>query len=119
MEGILYSVLSWLKIRPVLINKNNPNLNSFLKDLVKILREQNVEIYVEDELKELGDKIFSDKQIWNREFLDYKVVIGLVNSDQEAIDKINKYSGGHSATIMTNNENAAKILTAGSPQFDR
>jgi glutamate-5-semialdehyde dehydrogenase len=32
-----------------------------------------------------------------RRVLDYKIVIGTTNSDQEAIDKINKYCGGHLA----------------------
>jgi hypothetical protein len=37
--------------------------------------------------------------IWYEEFLDYKIVIGTTNSDQEA-KKINKYCGGHSASII-------------------
>ena len=92
----------------VLIDEKIPNLNSFLIDLVETLKEKDVEIFVEEELKNLGDKTFTDKSIWNEEFLDYKVVIGLVKSEEEAIDKINKYSGGHSATIITDNVNAAK-----------
>ena len=42
--------------------------------------------------------------IWYEEFLDYKIVIGTVNSDLEAIEKINKYCGGHSASIITEND---------------
>jgi glutamate-5-semialdehyde dehydrogenase len=42
--------------------------------------------------------------VWYEEFLDYKIVIGTTNSDQEAIDKINKYCGGHSASIITRND---------------
>ncbi len=38
----------------------------------------------------------------------YKIVIGTVDSDQEAIDKINHYCGGHSASIITENEVTAQ-----------
>ena len=34
-------------------------------------------------------------------------MIGVAKDQQEAIDKINKYSGGHSATILTENQEAA------------
>ena len=46
--------------------------------------------------------------IWYEEFLDYKIVIGTTNSDQEAIEKINKYCGGHSASIITQNDAVAQ-----------
>ncbi len=40
-----------------------------------------------------------------------KIVIGIVDGVSEAVEKINKYSGGHSATIVTANaETAEKFL---------
>ena len=47
-------------------------------------------------------------EIWYEEFLDYKIVIGSVSSNQEAIAKINKYCGGHSAAIITESEITAQ-----------
>jgi glutamate-5-semialdehyde dehydrogenase len=41
------------------------------------------------------------------EFLDYKIVIGAVKSNKEAVEKINRYSGGHSAVIITENKEVA------------
>lgn len=88
----------------VLIDSNLPNWENFAKQLVTELHKYNVEV--------LGDTAFANatqvqkieyEEIWYEEFLNYKIVIGIVNSDDEAVAKINKYSGGHSASIITEN----------------
>jgi glutamate-5-semialdehyde dehydrogenase len=88
----------------VLIDCNLKNWEDFAKKLVAELQKYKVTI--------LGDERFSkianvpqieSELIWYEEFLNYKIVIGVVNSDQEAIEKINKYCGGHSASIITEN----------------
>src|SRR5690606_8213782 len=43
-------------------------------------------------------------------FLALKIVLAEVNSLDEAIEKINKYSGGHSAAILTEDKNEATLL---------
>jgi glutamate-5-semialdehyde dehydrogenase len=43
--------------------------------------------------------------IWYEESLDI-IVIGTTNSDEEAIEKTNKYCGGHSASITKNEDTA-------------
>jgi glutamate-5-semialdehyde dehydrogenase len=53
---------------------------------------------------------YGSEDIWYKEFLDYKIVIGSVDSTDEAIAKINKYSGGHSAVIITKNDETAKVF---------
>jgi glutamate-5-semialdehyde dehydrogenase len=93
----------------VLIDTNLSNWESFAQQIVAHLQQYNVTI--------LGDQkvatatrvppIESDL-IWYEEFLDYKIVIGTVDSDQEAIAKINHYCGGHSASIITENEATAQ-----------
>ena len=50
---------------------------------------------------------FDDEKTWFEEFLDYKIVIGSVSSLEEAILKINTYGGGHSAVIITKNNDTA------------
>ena len=40
--------------------------------------------------------------------MDYKIVIGAISSNQEAIAKINTYCGGHSAAIITKSETTAQ-----------
>ncbi|MCF8322477.1 MAG: glutamate-5-semialdehyde dehydrogenase [Flavobacterium sp.] len=88
----------------VLIDENLPNWNDFATKIVGELQKYKVEI--------LGDLVFAkatqipvieNDQIWYEEFLNYKIVIGTVNSTEEAIAKINQYSGGHSASIITEN----------------
>jgi len=93
----------------VLIDTALPNWEAFGKQLVEELKKYKVEI--------LGDTAFANaaqvpaienEEIWYEEFLNYKIVIGVVNSDEEAIAKINKYCGGHSASIITQNNAAAQ-----------
>lgn len=93
----------------VLIDTNLPNWGTFAKNIISELQKRSVTV--------LGDATISkvtnvpqieSEAIWHEEFLDYKIVIGTVNSNQEAIDKINTYCGGHSASIITQNELVAK-----------
>lgn len=92
----------------VLIDQNLPNYNDFVKRLLERLSEFNVEVFVDQELSSFdGVKTVTDQDIWYEEFLDYKIVIGLVDSVEESISKINKYSGGHSSSIITKDQQTA------------
>ncbi|MEK7856074.1 MAG: aldehyde dehydrogenase family protein, partial [Acidobacteriota bacterium] len=52
-----------------------------------------------------------DEAIWYEEFLAAKMAIGVVDGLDDAIAKINKYSGGHSASIVTSNAaNAERFM---------
>jgi glutamate-5-semialdehyde dehydrogenase len=93
----------------VLIDTKLPNWELFAKQLVAELQKYKVEV--------LGDERFSKATninqiesdlIWYEEFLNYKIVIGVIDSNKEAIAKINKYSGGHSASIITTNDAVAQ-----------
>ena len=93
----------------VLIDNRIPNFEGFTAMLIEALTEAKVEILVDQSLETFKNtKALSDENIWYEEFLDYKIVIGTVNSDSEAIAKINKYCGGHSASIITKNDNIAQ-----------
>jgi glutamate-5-semialdehyde dehydrogenase len=92
----------------VLIDRNLPGLSSFLEKLTGALHENGVEIKVFEELKELHQtELVKDADIWAEEFLDYKILIGLVDDLAQAKDMINQYGGGHSATILTSDEDLA------------
>ncbi|MEL0653362.1 glutamate-5-semialdehyde dehydrogenase, partial [Algibacter sp. TI.3.09] len=54
------------------------------------------------------EKLINDDSIWYQEFLEMKCCFGTENSVFDAIEKINEYSGGHSATVMTTNSDIAK-----------
>ncbi|MDC1227102.1 glutamate-5-semialdehyde dehydrogenase [Algibacter sp.] len=95
----------------VLVDKNLPNKNEFIQKLISKLKASKIEI--------LGDKAtcqfdeisaFESDDIWYEEFLDYKIVIGEIESNADAIAKINTYSGGHSSSIITRDEDEAKVF---------
>lgn len=97
----------------VLIHSELPNKATFINSLISKLKESNVAILGDEKISnhEEVNPIESDA-IWNEEFLDYKIVIGEITSTEEAITKINNYSGGHSAVIVTKNDSESDRFMA-------
>lgn len=96
-------------IDKILIDSRLPNKEEFLKELTGKLAENNVRIVADRTLQDLeGVKPLENEDEWYQEFLDYKALIGEVDSVSEAIAKINKYSGGHSSSIISMDDNAAQ-----------
>lgn len=93
----------------VLIDINLPNWEVFSNQLIRALQERKVTVLGDATIAKATQipPIDSD-DIWHEEFLDYKIVIGTVSSNQEAIAKINTYCGGHSAAIITESETTAQ-----------
>ncbi|WP_010523462.1 glutamate-5-semialdehyde dehydrogenase [Aquimarina agarivorans] len=97
----------------VLIDADLPNKVTFEAELLKRLRASNVEILGDANFaKDNNVSVIPNDAIWHEEFLDYKIVIGNIANTLEAIEKINEYSGGHSATIVTTAEAAADNFMA-------
>ena len=95
----------------VIIDENLPNKEAFIQDLIQKLKEFKVKILGDEQLSKYeGVSAFEDEKIWFEEFLDYKIVLGSVTSITEAIEKINKYGGGHSAVIVTTNKKEAEFF---------
>jgi glutamate-5-semialdehyde dehydrogenase len=93
----------------VLIDTRLPNFEGFVAILIEELKESNVEVIVDESLKSFEDtETLQNEDIWYEEFLDYKIVLGSINSKSDAIAKINKYCGGHSAAIITKNNKVAQ-----------
>ena len=93
----------------VLIDTNLDHWETFAQQIVNELQEHNVTVLGDQKVADTtGIPQIESDLIWYEEFLDYKIVIGTVNSDQEAIAKINQYCGGHSASIITENEVTAQ-----------
>lgn len=89
----------------VLIASEIPDKENFVKHLIAMLKESNVEILLDDHLDQYKDTYkITDESVWYEEFLDYRIVIGEVKNMEEAINRINKYSGGHSSAIITQNK---------------
>ncbi|WP_121667824.1 glutamate-5-semialdehyde dehydrogenase [Mesonia aquimarina] len=97
----------------VLIDKNIPNYETKLKELQEVMKKVNVDILVDNKVgKTLSneDKI-PNEDIWYEEFLALKILLAEVDGLDQAIEMINKYSGGHSASILTEDkEKAAKFM---------
>ena len=89
-------------IDKVLIDENLPNKKEFINQINAKLSALNIKI--------LNDDKNTSDEIWYQEFLDYKILIGEIASNQDAIAKINKYSGGHSSVIITKNDVKAKFF---------
>ncbi len=95
----------------VLIDKEIVNKETFIKKIITSLKNHNVTILGDDQVSEYEEvDTFSDDAIWYEEFLDYKIVIGEIESSADAISKINQYSGGHSACIVTTNQEEAQTF---------
>ncbi len=96
-------------IDKVLIDKNLPNKEDFVRNLITTLKNYNVEILGDESLSKYEEvKQIKADSVWYEEFLDYKIVLGETESNVDAITKINQYSGGHSAAIITRNKKEAE-----------
>lgn len=93
----------------ILVSSQIDNYEEKLKDLYNLLQINGVETLVDSTVHELitNAKTIKDTSVWQEEFLAMKCCLGAVNSLNEAIEKININSGGHSATIMTGNKESA------------
>ncbi|MDC1464403.1 glutamate-5-semialdehyde dehydrogenase [Polaribacter sp.] len=98
-------------IDKVLIDENLPNKEGFINTLIRELTESKIQV--------LGDKIISEKhnvqeissnEVWYEEFLDHKIVLGEIASNEAVIEMINTYSGGHSSAIITTNDAEAHFF---------
>ena len=96
----------------ILINTNLADYQRKMIDLNTILQDHGVSVMVDSDVKKIlkEENLINDETIWAKEFLEMKCCIGSVNSTNEAIQKINKYSGGHSATIMTTSNETASLF---------
>lgn len=97
----------------VLIDEKLPDLEQKIERIVNALHHQSIEVLGDASVHYVSPsvRLFGDEETWFEEFLAAKMVVAVVSNIDEAIEKINKYSGGHSATIITNNaETAEKFL---------
>jgi glutamate-5-semialdehyde dehydrogenase len=96
----------------ILINTNLDDYHKKMNDLKNILKINGVSILVDSDVKNIlnEEPLIMEDSMWEKEFLAMKCCIGSVDSTKDAIQKINKYSGGHSATIMTTSNKTASIF---------
>ena len=83
---------------------------TFLPELAKAFKSHQVEIRGCERTKEIlgGSVVPATEEDYATEFLDYIISIKVVDSIEEAIEHIRKYSTGHSECIVTNNYHHAE-----------
>lgn len=92
----------------VLIHAELPNKHAFLKHLVTELIKFDIQILTDKALSGLEKtEVLENENVWFEEFLDYKIVLGQVDGLATAVEMINKYGGGHSASIVTRAKDTA------------
>ena len=77
------------------------------------LAEKNVELRADERARAiLTDAVPATEADWETEFLDYILAVRVVDSLDDAIDHIARYSSGHSECIVTRDLRAAETFTA-------
>lgn len=93
----------------ILVDEDHPNFKDTLLTIEGALKEKDVEVIGTEKILEYidSDKKVENDDVWYEEFLARKAAIGTVKGLENAIDMINKYSGGHSNIILTEDEEKA------------
>lgn len=94
----------------ILIDQRNPNFKETVTKIGEALREKGVSLSVDETCAQILNDAqpISSESIWYEEFLAMKAVIAAVDHQAQATEWINKYSGGHSVSIFTENQDKAK-----------
>ncbi len=87
----------------VLVDKKIPYYADKVRELKDVLETSKVEVIVDAEIQKTlaSSELIENESVWYEEFLAMKIAIGAVENMDEAISKINTYSGGHSSVILT------------------
>ena len=89
---------------------------AFLPRILADLHAAGVELVGDERARENAGDVevgAASAEDWDTEYLDLKMAVGVVDSEQEAIDHINSHGTGHSEAIVTSGEQAAAEFSAG------
>jgi glutamate-5-semialdehyde dehydrogenase len=89
---------------------------AFLPGILADLHEAGVELFGDERVRENAGDVEvapASAEDWDTEYLDMKMAVAVVDSEQEAIDHINRHGTGHSEAIITSSEQAAEEFTGG------
>jgi len=97
-------------IDKVLFNANTENLKQKIEQVLTKALEMNLDVYGDGDFFSLSNAIkpMEDQLMYEQEFLSPKILFGIVEDVNSAILTINKYSGGHSAVILTEDKTVAE-----------
>ncbi len=88
----------------------------FLPGVLSDLHAAGVELVGDEATRALAGEVevgMADDADWGTEFLDLKMVVGVVDSLEEAVDHINDHGTSHSEAIVTSSAEASARFSAG------
>lgn len=93
----------------VLVNRKLPELKPKINRLINSLEEKEIEVWGNSEVAAIDNriKVENDTATLYEEYLAPKLFLALIDNLDDAIGMINKYSGGHTAVIVTNDNDKA------------
>jgi glutamate-5-semialdehyde dehydrogenase len=89
---------------------------AFLPMVLSDLKDAGVELFGDQRARDAAGEVeigAATAEDWDTEFLDMKMAVGVVDSEQEAIDHINRHGTGHSEAIVTSSDLAAEEFANG------
>ncbi|MHB1483974.1 MAG: glutamate-5-semialdehyde dehydrogenase [Saccharofermentanales bacterium] len=83
-------------------------IERMLPGLLSFIAKYNIEVYGDETTR----RYIPCRQIsgWHTEYLDYAISIRIVSSLQDAVGHINEYGSGHTESIITSDEAAARTF---------
>jgi glutamate-5-semialdehyde dehydrogenase len=88
----------------------------FLPGVLSDLHDAGVELVGDERVRELAGEVevgIAEDADWGTEYLDLKMVVGVVDSLDEAVDHVNDHGTSHSEAIVTSSEEASERFSAG------
>lgn len=97
-------------IDKVLFNKNIEGLSEWMSKVVTACQAMELVVHGDGEYFSAYEGVTSMKEesMYAEEFLSADILFGLVDNMDEAIAKINQYSGGHSGVIVSSDQKSAE-----------
>jgi glutamate-5-semialdehyde dehydrogenase len=90
--------------------------SEFLPGALADLHAAGVELVGDERVRELAGEVevgVASVEDWGTEYLDLKMVVGVVGSLEEAVEHVNSHGTSHSEAIVTSSDNAADRFAAG------
>ncbi|MGB0931433.1 MAG: glutamate-5-semialdehyde dehydrogenase [Chitinophagales bacterium] len=96
----------------VFFNKNIPQLHEKLSLLLQQIKNESIEVFGTDELSNTYTTVkkIEGESLFFEEFLAAKILFSTCENMSEAIEKINRYSGGHTAVIVCKDQKIAETF---------
>ena len=93
----------------VVFNKHIPQLKERMQAIIDAASNMGLEVWTDGDFFNAysGVQRIGDSSVYSEEFLSSRILFALVDDVDMAIEKINAYSGGHSASIVSSDKASA------------